>query len=146
MLQSRITLLKTYLSRLPPSYLTTASPPSPSPSPPPSEEHTSISHPLLRSILALTARLPLLTPADASSFGQESQAEKSDVSLVALLGSLGRSIKDAKGLGATFGAMESMKSGGRKGAFGSMGMGMGMGFSGGGEESMGIEEDGSAVW
>ncbi|MCJ1401993.1 hypothetical protein MMC11_005212 [Xylographa trunciseda] len=117
MLQSRISLLKSYLERLPPSYLTTTSPLSSEPNnPTPSQDHSEVSHPILRSLLALTARLPLLTPADHDSFVKESQAEKSDVSLVALLGSLGRSIQDAKGLGTKFGVVEGAKLGGRKGA------------------------------
>ncbi|MCJ1437005.1 hypothetical protein MMC27_006388 [Xylographa pallens] len=166
MLQSRISLLKSYLERLPPSYLTTASPqpPDPTTQTTPSEDQTEISHPILRSLLALTARLPLLTPADHASFVKESQAEKSDVSLVALLGSLGRSIQDAKGLGTKFSVVEGAKLGGRKGVFGSMGMGMGMGMGmsmgmggamgmgGIGEEGMGLdmqsfgEDDGNMAW
>ncbi|MCJ1286126.1 hypothetical protein MMC26_005469 [Xylographa opegraphella] len=161
MLQSRICLLKSYLERLPPSYLTT-----PTTSPPPSEpipetsseDHTEISHPILRSILALTTRLPLLTPADHASFVQESLAEKSDVSLVALLGSLGRSIQDAKALGSKFSVVEGAKLGGRKGGYGPMGMGMSMGMGGamgmGGlaEDGMGLDmqpygdEDGNLAW
>ncbi|MCJ1416461.1 hypothetical protein MMC32_002799 [Xylographa parallela] len=160
MLQSRIALLKSYLERLPPSYLTTASPPTSdlATQTTPPQDQTEISHPILRSLLALTARLPLLTPADHASFVKESQAEKSDVSLVALLGSLGRSIQDAKGLGTKFSVVEGAKLGGRKGGFGSMGMGMGIGMGGAmgmggiGEEGMGLdmqpygEDNGNMVW
>ncbi|MCJ1385171.1 hypothetical protein MMC17_008292 [Xylographa soralifera] len=159
MLQSRISLLKSYLERLPPSYLNTASPsPSELTTQTPSPDHTEISHPILRALLALTARLPLLTPADHASFVKESQAEKSDVSLVALLGSLGRSIQDAKGLGTKFGVVEAAKLGGRKGGYGGMGMGMSMGMggamgmSGVGEDGMGLdmqsygEDDGNMAW
>ncbi|MCJ1392573.1 hypothetical protein MMC18_005443 [Xylographa bjoerkii] len=156
MLQSRISLLKSYLERLPPCYLTTTSPPTEPTNPPPSEGHTEVSHPILRSLLALAARLPLLTPADHASFVKETQAEKSDVSLVALLGSLGRSIQDAKGLGTKFGVVEGAKLGGRKGAYGGMGMSMGMGgamgMNGGLEEGIGLdmqsygEDDGNMVW
>ncbi|MCJ1473998.1 hypothetical protein MMC13_002654 [Lambiella insularis] len=143
MLQSRISALKSYLQHLPPCYLTTTSSP---PSPQPHEnEHIPLSHPLLRSILALTARLPLLTPADDAAFRHESQAERSDVALVALLGGLGRSVQDAKALGATFAAVESGKLGSRTGLR-SLGMGMGMGIGGGGEEPMAVDEDGRTVW
>jgi len=127
MLRSRLSLLKSYLEHLPPSYLTTAASPPPSPSQPASNSEVTTSHTLLRSILALTARLPLLIPADQGSFQKESQAEKSDVSLVALLASLGQNVKDARELGQKFATVESARAGGRKGGLGMLGMGMGMG-------------------
>ena len=68
---------------------------------------------------------------------REAQAERSDVSLVALLGGLGRSVQDAKALGAKFGVVEGAKLGGRKGGYGGMGTGMGMGMGMGGPMGMG---------
>lgn len=108
MLHARIQLLKTYLQNLPPSYLTTVSPPDPSTTPP-SPQHTEINHPLLRSIQALLNRLPLLTPASEASFEEEILAQKSDVSLVALLGVLSNNVKDARELGRKFGIVEQSK-------------------------------------
>lgn len=64
------------------------------------------SHVLLRAILALTARLPLLIPADREAFERESQAEKSDVALVDLLGGMGRSVLDSKTMGSKFAVVE----------------------------------------
>lgn len=108
MLHARIQLLKTYLQNLPPSYLTTANPPDPPTTAPP-EWHTEINYPILRSIQALVNRLPLLTPSDQGSFEHEQLAEKNDVSLVSLLGSLSSSVKDARELGRKFGVVDSAR-------------------------------------
>ena len=107
MLHSRIKLLKSYLESLPPSQLTSqesnvtkVEPPDPN-----------LDYPLLRSIQALLSRLPLLlSPHDLSTFQQETLAEKSDVGLVSLLGSLGQSVNDAKELGRKFSVIEHGKS------------------------------------
>ena len=112
MLQSRLSLLKSYLKNLPPSYLTDASLPAgdiPSASP-----NQKISHPTLRSLLALTSRIPHLQPADTAAFARDQSAERSDVAIVSLLGSLGRSVAEAKELGRTFGTVELGKSQGKK--------------------------------
>ena len=45
-------------------------------------------------------------PADQAAFEQESLAEKNDVSLVALLGSLNKSIKDTREMGRKFGLVD----------------------------------------
>lgn len=108
MLHTRIQLLKTYLQNLPPSYLTTSDPGNPA-STAPSQDLTEINHPILRSIQALVNRLPLLTPADQGSFEHERLAEKNDVSLVSLLGSLSNSVKDAREMGRKFGVVESAR-------------------------------------
>ena len=105
MLHARIQLLKTYLQNLPPSYLNTPYPHNQNPATP-SEGSTEINHPILRSIHALINRLPLLTPADPGSFEQEALAEKNDVSLVSLLGSLSNNVKDARELGRKFGVID----------------------------------------
>lgn len=86
MLHSRIRLLTTYLSN-----------------PPDSQPN----HQLLRSLKSLThSRLPLLTPADAKGFRQEQLSEQSDVHLVALLGTLTRSIEEVRGVGKKFWGIE----------------------------------------
>lgn len=101
MLHTRLQLLKSYLTNLPPSYLTTSAPANASPSPA-SANHTEINHPILRSIQALINRLPLLLPANQAAFEQERLAEKSDVSLVDLLGNLSRSVKETREMGRKF--------------------------------------------
>lgn len=86
MLHSRIRLLTIYLSN-----------------PPDSQPN----HQLLRSLKSLThSRLPLLTPADAKGFRQEQLSEQSDVHLVALLGTLTRSIEEVRGVGKKFWGIE----------------------------------------
>ena len=142
MLHSRIHLLKSYLSNLPPCYLTT--PPQPKPTPKPTSEtatsgHAEINHPILRSIQALINRLPLLIPSDQESFEQESLAEKSDVSLVEMLGTLGRSVKDARELGAKFAVVEAARQASKKG--GSMTGTIDPSFLGG-ENGLGMGGDG----
>jgi COP9 signalosome complex subunit 6 len=113
MLHSRLTLLQTYLTSLPPSYLTSPTSPT-APTTPPPAPLTSLSHPLLRSILALTARLALLIPADDAAFQHEAEAERSDVALVALLGGMAQSVQGCKELGARFGVVEGLRAGSRK--------------------------------
>ena len=116
MLHSRIQLIKTYLETLPPSYLTTAgdrkvtqngvndSPP--------------LDFPLLRSIQALLSRLPLLlSPSDLSNFNHENLAEKSEVGLVSLLGSVGQGVRDLQGLGSKFAVIESGKNSAKRSVF-----------------------------
>lgn len=114
MLHSRIKLLTTYLS-----------------SPP----HSEPNHQLLRSLKSLThSRLPLLTPADAKGFRQEQLSEQSDVHLVALLGTLTKSIEEVRGVGKKFWGIEQM---GKANAAGRSGGGGGGGGGGLGEWSEG---------
>lgn len=118
MLHSRIQILKSYLSNLPPCYLTTATQPDPVSAPLPeatNSNHTAINHPILRSIQALVNRLPLLIPSDQQAFEQESLAEKRNVSLVEMLGTIGKSVKDAKELGAKFSIVEAARQASKKG-------------------------------
>ena len=160
MLQSRLSLLRTYLTSLPACYLTDASLPSGSlPNLDISTTNTTttdraqppkISHQTLRSLLALTSCLPHLQPSDSTSFARDQAAERSDVAIVSLLGSLGRSVSEAKELGRTFGTVENMKSQGKRNAerfpspAGGMppgmniGMGMGMDIDG---RNMDYDED-----
>lgn len=144
MLHARIQVLKSYLNALPLSYLTTAAPSSTSTSTdteilPHIDTSTSapeVNHPLLRSILALLSRLPLLLPpAHLSSFQHETLAEKSDVELVSLLGVMGRSVKEAREMGRKFGIVDGVRISGKKGylSMGAMAEGWGIddGSSGG---------------
>ncbi|MCJ1440885.1 MAG: hypothetical protein MMC23_001371 [Stictis urceolatum] len=90
MLLSRISSIRGYLNELPPSYLTTAEP---------LDTQPELNHPALRAILALVAKLPLVTPPDTEGFAREQASERSDVALVQLLGEMGRSVNDVRTLG-----------------------------------------------
>ena len=114
MLLSRLSTIKSYLNSTPPSYLTDASLPSGAPAQ--STATTPISHPQLRSIQALASRLPHLSPADTEAFEADLAAERTEVAIVSLLGSMGRSIAEAKELGRTVAAVEAGKSVSKKGA------------------------------
>ncbi|KAF2751562.1 hypothetical protein M011DRAFT_395202 [Sporormia fimetaria CBS 119925] len=98
MLQRRISLLRTYLSSLPPSYLTDPSLPFSSPSPT-DPTQLPINHSILRSISATLARINILSPPDTEAFVLESQQEASDVQLVSLLASITNSVSAVKELG-----------------------------------------------
>lgn len=103
MLHSRIQLLKEYLTSFPPSYLTDASLANGSMTDGfATSDRIESNHPILRSIQALVHRLPILIPADGAAFEQESLAEKSDVSLVALLGDLTKGTKNIREMGKKF--------------------------------------------
>jgi COP9 signalosome complex subunit 6 len=103
MLQSRLKLLTAYLQSLPPSYL---SDPTIALDP---ETSGPLNQPILRSISALLARLPLLTPPDTASFTRESEQTASDVELISLLSSLTRTVQDAKELGKKWNMAEPRK-------------------------------------
>lgn len=144
MLQSRIHLLKSYIDALPPSYLDSIQPENNKPNSN-SATHTSLSHPLLRTLLSLTSRLALLTPTitssaatispNSSTFGAATLAAENDVTLISLLGALGQNVQSARELGRKFAVVDSSrqnsagKKGGAKmmpggfGGFGEMGMG-----------------------
>lgn len=111
MLQKRLTLIKKYLQSVPPCYLNDASQATMEPNP-------HIQHSVLRSIAALLARLPLLTPSTpaandptpgALAYGRESAAEASDVALISLLASLGDTLSIAKRMGAKASVLEAGK-------------------------------------
>jgi COP9 signalosome complex subunit 6 len=131
MLQLRLNLLSTYLTSLPPSYLTDASIPV-------DPTSTTLNQPILRSISALLARLPLLTPPDSASFLQETQQSKSDVELITLLSALTRGVQDAKELGRKWQMAEPRKRGGPPGLSGDPSYG-GFGPGDGGERNI-LEE------
>ncbi|KAK6504410.1 hypothetical protein TWF506_002609 [Arthrobotrys conoides] len=113
MLHSRLTLLLAYLRSIESNSSTTA------------PQQPKISHQLLRSLLSLTNRLPLLEPPPTaeSSLSSESLAELSDVHLVALLGAVTSSIEISKEVGRKFGAVEASRGGRERGGPGAGGPG-----------------------
>lgn len=97
-----MSLLREYLASLPPCYLNDSSITTYKP-------YDKISHPILRLIAALLARLPLLilyTPASnppdssrptaesQSAYEQESAEQAPDVALISLLGTLGSTLQE----------------------------------------------------
>ena len=114
MLHSRVQLIKSYLESIPPSELT-----SPNGSEAiqngVSDSAPQLDYPLLRSIQALLSRLPLLLPStDLSNFNHENLAEKSEVDLISLLGSVGQGVRDLQGLGKKFAIIENSKNSARR--------------------------------
>ncbi|KAK6533712.1 hypothetical protein TWF694_002643 [Orbilia ellipsospora] len=116
MLHSRLTLLLAYLRSIESSSTKSAS------SQQPLEK---INHPLLRSLLSLTNRLPLLEPpaTKTTSLSSESLAELSDVHLVALLGAITSGIEVSKEVGRKFAAVEAARGPRERGQGGGGGMG-----------------------
>lgn len=114
MLHARIQLLKSYLTNLPPSYMSYP-PQSHSDDASESPPHTKINHPILRSIQALLSRLPLLLPENKQAFRQERLAEKTDVQLINLLGTIGRSLKEIREMGRKFSMVDQYRQSAKKG-------------------------------
>ncbi|KAL1851177.1 hypothetical protein Plec18167_001946 [Paecilomyces lecythidis] len=104
-LESRIRLIKSYLSGLPPSYLENNSSTESREDSPTAQ----LSHPILRNVSALISHLSLLTPQDHDSFSTEWTAQSNDVALVSLLGALGNSVKGMRELGRKSNIVESAK-------------------------------------
>lgn len=103
-LESRIRLIKAYLSSLPPSFLNSSSSsndnnPSESTTTPSTTTTPRLSYPILRNIASLIAHLSLLAPQDQEAFAIESLAQSNDVALVSLLGALGRNVQGMRELG-----------------------------------------------
>ncbi|KAJ9382934.1 hypothetical protein DTO063F5_5453 [Paecilomyces variotii] len=103
-LESRIGVIQSYLSSLPPSYLENF----------PSTESKEgsapqLSHSILRNVSALISHLSLVTPQDHDSFSTEWTAQSNDVALVSLLGALGNSVKEMRELGRKSNIVESTK-------------------------------------
>ena len=111
MLHSRIGLLRKYLESVPASYLTSGDA---CDRPASSANVPGIDHALLRSIKALIDRLPLLIPADRETWQAEMLAERNDVSLVALLGTLNKTVKDVREVGRKFSVRSRVRSIGRR--------------------------------
>ncbi|KAK7713794.1 hypothetical protein SLS57_007299 [Botryosphaeria dothidea] len=118
MLRARINLLQSYLSELPPSYLTDAEivqTKNPTEQP---------NHEILRAIQALLSRLPLLAPPDRDTFTREAAEQRADVELTNMLASITGSLGAASELGKKFAIVDSarnnrrMNSGGIGGPFG----------------------------
>lgn len=114
MLHARIQLLKSYLTNLPPSYMS-YSPQSDADDDSESAPHTEINHPILRSIQALLSRLPLLLPDNKQAFRQERLAEKTDVQLINLLGTIGKSLKETREMGRKFSIVDQYRQTAKKG-------------------------------
>ncbi|KAJ4298310.1 hypothetical protein N0V90_006210 [Kalmusia sp. IMI 367209] len=129
MLSRRISLLRTYLASLTPSYLSDPSLPI---DPSPTDGHPlPLNHSILRSVSAMLARINILAPPDVGAFILESQQEASDVQLVQLLSSITNSVSAAKDLGKKSQIVENGKSQSRRGVGGSMGSFMGGAYEGG---------------
>lgn len=93
-LESRISLIKSYLSSISSSSKDEAGQgDSTEPATP------ALSHPTLRNINSLITHLSLLNPEEQSDFSAEMLAQHNDVLLVSLLGQLGQSIKGMRELG-----------------------------------------------
>ncbi|KAF2806186.1 uncharacterized protein BDZ99DRAFT_465840, partial [Mytilinidion resinicola] len=136
MLSTRITLLRRYLASLPPSYLSDPSLPFINP-PADATSALPLNHPILRSISALLARIPILAPPDSAAFARETQEEQSDVQLVALLASIAGSVQSAKEVGRKFNIVDTARYQGKKGL-----VGMGIGSMGMGGPQLGMEDGG----
>lgn len=114
MLHARIQLLKSYLTNLPPSYMSYP-PQSDADDASESPLYTEINHPILRSIQALLSRLPLLLPDNKQAFRQERLAEKTDVQLINLLGTIGKSLKETREMGRKFSIVDQYRQSAKKG-------------------------------
>lgn len=125
MLSRRISLLRTYLNSLPPSYL---SDPSLPPAATPTDKHSlPINHSILRSISATLSRINILAPPDTPAFTLESQQESSDVQLIALLSAITNSVSTSKEYGRKSYIVDHGRNQGKR----SGGFGMNFGGSGG---------------
>jgi COP9 signalosome complex subunit 6 len=131
MLSRRISLLRTYLASLPPSYLSDPSlPPTATPT---DKNPLPINHSILRSISATLSRINILAPPDTPAFTLESQQESSDVQLIALLSAITNSASTAKEYGRKSYIVDHGRSSGKRpGGFG-MNFGGGSGYGGGGD-------------
>lgn len=149
MLQSRISLLRTFIQSLPPSYISDQS------SAPITATCPDPSHlPHLRNIQALLTRLSLLTPAETSTSAQPlasaSQAQSNDVALASMLSLLGQDVQSLSELGRKFATVESNRNskskhggGGGGGSGGGAGSKSGAGgAAAGGAGSFGGREEG----
>jgi len=112
MLHSRLTLLLAYLREIEATRFSSIAS---------SDPQKKLNHPLLRSLLSLTNRLPLLEPPSTAknSLGSESLAELSDVHLIALLGSITTGIDVTREVGRKFGVVEAGRMNQRGGNAGS---------------------------
>ncbi|KAL2865618.1 COP9 signalosome complex subunit 6 [Aspergillus lucknowensis] len=86
-LESRISLIKSYVSSISPAPENQESPPA------------RLNHSVLRDINSLLSNLSLLTPHEQNAFSAEALAQSNDVSLVALLSQLSQSINGMREVG-----------------------------------------------
>lgn len=115
MLQQRISLIESYISSLPPSYLTDASIPIQTSADP--ESDTSLpNHQILRSVSGLVHRLPILPPPSTAEFQREAAEQRTDVTLFDLLATVTESINESREMGRKLAAVEIGRSYGRKGS------------------------------
>jgi COP9 signalosome complex subunit 6 len=138
MLNERLDLIRSYLTSLPPSYLSDATS---------KDMPENVNYTLLRSVNSMLSRLPLLTSpapdsqasldadgtAPPSSLQQAERKEKQDVHLTSLLANLTRSVAEAQSLSSKFGVLQREKANKDRAPFGGRNGRMGMGA---GEENM----------
>ncbi|OJD25001.1 hypothetical protein ACJ73_03633 [Blastomyces percursus] len=101
-LESRLHLIKAYLSSISQQIPDNQTQSTPTSSP-------QISHSLLRNIHSLISHLSLLTPQQSETFSTGSLAQANDVALVALLGQLGQSVQDIRELGKKFAVVDTAR-------------------------------------
>ncbi|KAJ2977566.1 hypothetical protein NQ176_g4301 [Zarea fungicola] len=114
MLQSRITLLSTYLESLPEAYTREGSIIDSEDMDTDGTEATP-SLTVLREIKALTGRLGLVIPSDEVSFNKEMASERNDVEIINLLSTLMDSIGQAREVGKKFHIVDWQKNQARRG-------------------------------
>ncbi|KIW17358.1 hypothetical protein PV08_04550 [Exophiala spinifera] len=112
MLQSRISLMRSFVESLPPSYLTDQE------SAPITSDSPDAAHlPHLRNIQALITRLSLLTPMDSAASSQPlaeaTQAQANDVAMAKLLSLLNQDVQALQDLGRKHATIEGARNAGR---------------------------------
>lgn len=87
-LESRISLIKSYVSSISPDSDSAKSP-----------QPTTWSHPIIRDVNSLISHLAVLSPSDQSTFARDVVSQKNDVLLASLLGQVGDTVKCMRELG-----------------------------------------------
>ncbi|KAF3395905.1 signalosome complex subunit 6 [Penicillium rolfsii] len=90
-LESRISLIKSYVSSISVTDSSAAAKDDPS--------SPKLSHPIIRNINSLISHLSILSPHEQSTFSTEILSQSNDVMLVSLLGQMGESVKAMRELG-----------------------------------------------
>lgn len=130
MLRARISLIKTYLEKLPPAYVSGETMKVTEEQP---ADYAPVDANILRSISALINRLALLVPSNTTAFNQELLAEQNDVNLVELLNTLTESVKGVRETGRKFHIVEQFKPKGKGNNGGDAGFYGSQGYSGAGD-------------
>ncbi|KAJ5657691.1 COP9 signalosome complex subunit 6 [Penicillium longicatenatum] len=86
-LESRIALIKSYVSSISPDSDSTDSP------------STTWSHPILRDVNSLISHLDIINPSDQSTFAQDVVSQHNDVLLASLFGKVGETVQSMRELG-----------------------------------------------